>query len=354
MKTSLLGILRLLGQVSERCLVKTDTKKCMRCLNKSSTCTLCYENCPSGAIKMDNTDDVISVDGTSCTGCGICVNVCPACVFWLEDVDFQTIIKEVGDMDRVTFSCSKGDCDIQVPCLGYLNEAVLLYLASSGVEVELNISACKACENRTAYDLIHNYVDTVNSILQTSGKVNNVTIEEDGALKDTEPEQLTRKFMARFAANSTTNTDVNGTNLRQSLFIEALRKLDCTSQKTIHANGVPFGNIKVGSSCNGCGMCAAICQADALSTIEGREFKLEFRPAMCTGCGLCSQICTQGSITMDTEIPINEVLQGDWKKVVEMEKVRCEKCGEYCIRSADSNLCMSCQKNKEIEDTFFS
>jgi ferredoxin len=50
--------------------------------------------------------------------------------------------------------------------------------------------------------------------------------------------------------------------------------------------------------CTGCGWCAAVCPADAL-TMEG-GLPMLVRPAACVSCGLCADVCPTKAITLAT------------------------------------------------------
>lgn len=343
------GILRAFEKISEKNLVTVDQKKCMRFLNKRSACSICMNNCPTGAIKPGTDDNIITVDGFLCTGCGICMNTCPNPVFSLEDMAFESIMKGVEDKEHIIISCFLNSCNVQVPCLGYLNESLLLFMASEGKAIELNTTACKQCENKAAFELIRGYAETANSILSSVGISEMIRIEERGALSGSGNESFTRKIISHFAGRESRSK-----NPRQMLFISALEKLGPTPGWSIEATKVPAGNLSIASSCNGCGMCSAICPMDALSAYDDEVFILKFKLSLCTGCGLCRQICGLDSITMDESICLADVINDEWKTLMKVEKEQCEGCGSYFIIYGDHTLCSSCQKNKDIEDTFFA
>ncbi|CAB49235.1 4Fe-4S dicluster domain-containing protein [Pyrococcus abyssi] len=57
-------------------------------------CTPCKEICPTGAIKMENPNDIPIVDYEKCIGCSLCVQVCPGLAFFM--------IQYIGDKARIT------------------------------------------------------------------------------------------------------------------------------------------------------------------------------------------------------------------------------------------------------------
>lgn len=353
MSAGIFGLLRVFNKISEKDLVMVDRTKCMRDRNNRSRCTICQDTCPLGAITLDetnNSNDIIVIDGYVCTGCGICVNICPNPVFSLTDLDFESIIISAGDNEQITISCHRNTCDIEVPCLGYINESILLTLVSKGKQIELNISACKSCNHSSAIGLIQNHVESANALLQCIGKDEMVTVVEDENLKNAHSETFLRKLVSQFSHDT---SDQKNTNQRQLLFIEALKNMDSVHKRSIDADKVPFGSINISKSCNGCGMCVAICPIDALSAVDDQTFTLKLKPDMCTGCGLCSQICNQNCLHFDSMINLNDLVQGELKTLIQIEKVKCKDCGKFFVKESESPLCISCIKNKDIEESFF-
>jgi MinD superfamily P-loop ATPase len=347
MINSLFGFLKVLDGISEKDLLNIEIKKCLRYLNKYSTCSKCQENCPAGAMIIDDQD--IKVDGFLCAGCGICVNICPNPVFSLKDIEPNSVIKAAGDKDMITISCSRKDTDLQVPCLGFINEAVLLKMASEGREIILDTSACKKCDNVTTHDIILDYVNAANSVLTYFNSDRQIKVKEDGPSIEPEHGSFTRKFMFHFS-------DMRSTDgySRQSMFIDALKQLGPSSQNTVRASIMPFGNIKVRSSCKGCGICAAVCPMDALFIEECDDFILKFKPHLCTGCGLCGQLCPEDSLFPENTINLEVLLKEGPVKLIEIQRVQCKDCGRFFVAAPEQNLCDSCTKNKDIEDSFFS
>ena len=73
-------------------------------------CDPCQDNCPVGAIKLNDINDTPEVDFDKCTGCSICVESCPGLAIFTVD-------------------CSPGDgCDVSLPyefTLPEIGEAVI-------------------------------------------------------------------------------------------------------------------------------------------------------------------------------------------------------------------------------------
>ncbi|MBW6517286.1 MAG: 4Fe-4S dicluster domain-containing protein [ANME-2 cluster archaeon] len=347
MGTGIFGFLKVLDGISDKDLVNIDIKKCIRYLNKHSSCSRCQENCPTGAIRLDGQD--IRIDGFLCTGCGICLNVCPNPVFSLKDIEPGTVVKAAKDSELITICCSGKGTSLQVPCLGFLNEAVLLQMASINKEVVLNMSACQMCDYSTAREIILGHIDAANSVLQCFLVKRQIKVKDDDTAIKPEHESFTRKFITHFSDRK----PCYGYS-RQSMFIDALKTLGPASLKVMDAGNLPFGTIEVRSSCNGCGICVAVCPMDAITIEKNDDFLLMFKPFLCTGCGLCSQLCPEGSLCPGTDIDLDVLFREKTTKVIQIKRVKCKECATLFVPSYEQLLCASCKKNKDIEDSFFS
>jgi Na+-translocating ferredoxin:NAD+ oxidoreductase RNF subunit RnfB len=57
-----------MGKGAVKMIAKVDGKEC-------TGCGVCVDECPGGAIRVD---DIALVDAALCTGCGACVDACPS------------------------------------------------------------------------------------------------------------------------------------------------------------------------------------------------------------------------------------------------------------------------------------
>jgi Fe-S-cluster-containing hydrogenase component 2 len=66
--------------------------------------------------------------------------------------------------------------------------------------------------------------------------------------------------------------------------------------------------------CVGCGLCAKVCRAGAISLIFG---KARVNPLACTGCGHCLEVCRTGAIRwreLRRRVPQKPVVRHDWPR----------------------------------------
>ena len=70
-----------LNQKTEKESVKPIKLKAFIDESRCTGCGICINICPQGAIKMDN---IARVNELRCTGCGICINICPNKAIFLK------------------------------------------------------------------------------------------------------------------------------------------------------------------------------------------------------------------------------------------------------------------------------
>ncbi len=49
----------------------------------------CISSCPTGALNKDSHLDIVKVDEDKCTGCLVCVEVCPYKAIWVDHVKMK-------------------------------------------------------------------------------------------------------------------------------------------------------------------------------------------------------------------------------------------------------------------------
>lgn len=79
----------------------------------------------------------------------------------------------------------------------------------------------------------------------------------------------------------------------------------------------------VNEKCNGCLACVENCPANALDVKdEGSSRTLFHNMARCARCATCWRVCPQAAIEFQ------HLLKNDWDKIVTLNLIRCEICGE--------------------------
>lgn len=322
---------------------------CARGRHRKSTCTRCADACPTGAIVWA---EELAVDPEKCTGCGACAAVCPTGA--LEacqpgDAELLGRVRHAAQAFKtVAFACpryvdtepsAKAVC-VEVPCVGRLNEAVLVGAAAMQAQwVLLLDGACEGCPSAKAHESAERMADHANGLLQAFGMSPRVFFGPQlpaslAAVSREMAEGLSRRgfftLLAREALRvgavtvdtvlssreqAEKNEPTRGelpTDLpaKRALLLASLRRLGEPLAAQLAMEG--WATFGYSQSCTGCQMCAFFCPTGALTKVE-REGRVgvAFRAAACTACGLCEDICYQDAVLLSAGADARKVLSDE-------------------------------------------
>jgi ferredoxin len=92
----------------------------------------------------------------------------------------------------------------------------------------------------------------------------------------------------------------------------------------------PLGRVSmIDRTCTACGLCAAECEAGALSIEYDKNegiCRLLFRHHLCIACGRCVKICPEQCLKVERTLDTGS-LNGPAEVLIEDEVVACAKCG---------------------------
>ncbi|MBM4241003.1 MAG: 4Fe-4S dicluster domain-containing protein [Euryarchaeota archaeon] len=80
-------------------------------------------------------------------------------------------------------------------------------------------------------------------------------------------------------------------------------------------------------NCIGCGACAAVCPAEAITVTEDAKVVLTLSYADCTFCADCEKACQWDAITLSKEFELATLDKSQAIVQIEREKNVCEGCG---------------------------
>ena len=356
--------------------LEVNPEQCLRLRHKKSSCRLCLENCPTGAISFDES---LEIDNSLCHGCGICANLCPTGVFGLKDLSYELLLAEVRRGGVVEFTCSllpQGKDGLRVPCLGYLNEAALIgAIGCGGQAVRLNVTQCRKCDFASGLRVAVKSLRRANRTLALFGiprKISASAKELGGGYSRGESELYSRREFFSYLKRETRSTVASVIDStisdrevptktrvtleprlpkKRSLLLGHIKQMGQPITEWAKADGLPFAQVEIGDGCNGCGMCVTFCPTGALRSYDqGDRQVIDFSSGYCLACSLCSDICPEGAIAYSPHINPYDLITNSRKIMIEHRRSACPECGQSYVVVSGSSLCLNCRKKKGLEE----
>lgn len=283
-----------------------------------SRCSECLDHCRYGAIRIDGG---IEIKGSACTGCMLCISVCPSGCFDVKGMDFQSIIALLRKTGRAipvpVLGCTaRTDLNAhkRTSCLGFLSEEHFIALSvflEKGLRI--NLAGCSDCGNGFIFDVLRKRIERAAE--KTSLRVSdNIILVEDGAsLKYQDISYDRRGFFSALknmaflkVADALGGDDPNGNTQAYSL-----KKLPVRRELLNRALGATSGGDRMGllkayyytlfleDNCNNCFACVGICPTGALK-VDRKDSgpALAYNTSLCSGCGLCELFCRSRSVSL--------------------------------------------------------
>ncbi|MCL4456459.1 MAG: 4Fe-4S dicluster domain-containing protein [Nitrospirae bacterium] len=360
-----MGVVEAADKIINNHHILIEASLCSRFRTPKSECALCADSCPAGAIDISEEGSEIKA---GCMDCGVCISACPNGVFRMKERDDEKIIAEIreksGKEKVFGISCQRGDnsADLMVPCLGRLSEAMLLEPIKAGVlNIEISRPECGGCPNSKASSNIDRIINNVSAVYGMAG------IEKDRLIikriplqplsKMPEKAVSRREFFSAFRAKAaevavTSLPDV-GTeeeketfigaiarkpeNFKRKLLIYALDGFSSSKETNVPSTDAMLAELEVSSGCTGCGVCATLCPAGALTQKqEDGKFSLSFKPALCVNCRVCEETCLPKAVKIKETARLNYLLEDAEIKVFETERNACSVCGMDFVAATES------------------
>lgn len=356
--------------------ILTADARCVAVRNRNSKCQRCVEVCQWKAITAKNNE--IKVDMAECVSCGACVAVCPTEAIHSIDPLSEDLANAVATAVNETqgrmavIACARkasheeGDPDMYatVPCLGRIEELLLVELAARGIDdIVLVDGVCSTCKYGAVSPAIDDTLESAITLLESVGSSAVVSRESEFP-----PEIRTydaQKIMAASRRNFLTDTSGMAKDMALIAAEQVItQKLNPDQQKKIltlrdklgvgktgklphyeasrnmrmldalYEIGEPvepevttrvFGSVSVDAeACKGCGMCVMFCPTAALKVSEEphEDEKMrwyEFSAAECVQCGLCADACTKDALQVSPRVSTAELFDFE-PRLIEVKK----------------------------------
>ncbi|ABQ24688.1 4Fe-4S binding protein [Geotalea uraniireducens] len=290
-----------------------DASRCMLMRFSESSCRLCFDICPHGAVSLDGG---LSINPQQCRGCLLCTAVCPVGALE-QSSDFSACLARLSKVPEPILGCVRtNECSNgTVACLGGLSEEHLLALCHTLTgRLTLNLSLCGDCPNNPMITRLRQRLDAISEAGLSDSRchINFAESAQDIHYRDESVDR--RSFFKSFsnalfknaavilsATNEQTErrTEYAGKRLpiRRKLLNSTRNKL---SQELVVRIRKHFDScVSFDDTCTRCQGCAAICPTGALQT-ELSDIPPTFDQLLCTCCGLCREFCMDGALRIST------------------------------------------------------
>lgn len=346
--------------------IAVDQDRCVLVRNRNAECLRCAEACASGCIAFDGEENRVVISPEKCIGCGTCATVCPTCALEAQNPDDRAFLASLAAAAQANGGHAVVACDqmlvraegrydparvVEVPCLGRVEESVLLSLAAMGAKrVTLVHGPCDQCEYHCGFSTASLVTETARTLLdlwesamelRISAKLPASVRREEApdhdegrrafftsardetrraaamagdmalreALGEKEPEETEEPSYRKVQADGTLAHYVPPRRLRT---LAALRRLG--EPEDVMVGTRLWGHVIIDAdTCSSCQMCTVFCPTGALERFSraGGTFGVSHAPSACVKCRCCEEICPEGAISISDEIFAVDLLRGE-------------------------------------------
>jgi len=325
------------------------------------------------------------LDRDRCTGCGICVNLCPTEAFSWKKFRQDLLSRASEKAGPMVVGCHLGGhhggsarrAEMVVPCLAALDEGILAgLLAQRRSQVWLDDAGCSNCNIWSGREIARRTVEAVNRLAAAFGLAGQVILGHPGEETPVPAEGVActrREFFSflgkegreRVASLLEELRPAGGEKAglrsrippKRALLLRVMRQHGVFSGSGKRCEDAVFTALSLSPECTGCGECAFFCPTAALMVEEDQSYqRIAFDISSCPGCGLCQEICPVGAVQMSRAFSPQEVLPAGRNTLVEHPRRQCEGCGRSMVKKKEAGegelLCSSCQKERDLDRSF--
>lgn len=348
-------------------------QQCVRYRYRYSECDRCQEACPHEAIVQG--EDGVSVDGSKCQGCGLCVAACPTEALQLSALSNGDITGLAADRRQLSCACAPSGVggDKVVSCLGALTPAILSSFVSKGVALELRGTGhCVQCVHAPkGADMLAMQFEGLDLLRKAAGDETWAEVQlRDETTQDVEPargahqaarRQMFRRLLGKGVdAIAKPQSDLAPAPLRAIRAAAPLRseRRDMLQNLWPHAAERPFSipphpslqmaQLCLNEGCTLCEACARACPTGALRVEEdSSSWQLYFKAARCVGCAVCMEACQPGVLTPGDAINSRVLPENTVVLMHRVPRKRCSRCDRFFVGAGEESVCPICQSDDD-------
>lgn len=289
-------------------------QRCLRKRLNTNSCTLCLDSCSTGALRLNGREIVL--DESCCTGCMVCVTVCPQDGL-VSECDPLELFDALQDKSNVLVSCYRQKQlhpqEITVPCLGIFSKPMLAAIGLGDCNsVTFNLAGCSECSNSYASKV---FSENYNEV---TGALSDILVADlviaDNYEQIEKPKVDRRSYLANVhksfakASKKSITTDTNNSepqaksSRRVPYNTELVRNLvlSVEADSKVPLMSLFCHNLSVDDNCTPCPLCKGICPTGALYTKRTEKAtELFFSRLDCSGCGLCIEFCKKKALSFE-------------------------------------------------------
>lgn len=281
------------------------SEACVKKISPQSSCSVCHDACPAGAIIFD--EGKIDIDEKTCTSCGICITVCPT-----QGIKGQSPSRKVVQTYLLFEEAAP---------LPSVNE--LHYFYKKGI---------RSLHLPSANSDIERLVRSTNDDLESMG-MEPLRIAEKLELQPEEQPKLTRRdFFTKITSDSKKTVLASVTPAKWHFNEESFKLSSLYKHWAFHKIELSEEN------CTLCEACFNICPSK-LFEISGTSLKMNEQT--CTGCHLCSDICRSNAIK------IKRKTHQTTENIKQIQQSICTTCNTKFYTWTQTPTCPICSSRKK-------